>query len=336
MAFGDNQKESLYYNLENYPVKPEWIFEKLLNLSEKLVGQSVTIHSMFNKNDTDPSMIIYYCNKQDRYKFKDFSSGLSGEAVELIQYIYDFETRNEAYHKGLELYKSDDNVEFTDRKITPSKKEITKFKIRKWNIVDQEYWSQYYIGSKQLEYYNIYPLKYYQLTITTGNIIKNKIFDNPNSYGYFNKKGKLIKIYNPKNSMGKFIKVSDYIQGHDQLKYKSEILMILSGMKDLLAFKILGFPNIECIAGHSENHMLSKKEIEFYKNKYKHLIVLFDNDGTGLNCAKKYKTEYEIPYIDFKVEKDIAECVKQHGIKNSKLFLKPKLIEQIKLFKKQL
>jgi len=328
MAFGTNHKNELAYSIDNYPVPPEWIFEKLLNLSEKLEGQSVSIHSVFNPNDSDPSMIIYFCDKADRYKFKCFSTGNRGEAVELIQLLYNLEKRHEAYSKGLELYESDDTEMFHKRTITPTFKEVTNWKIRKWNTNDQKYWSDYHIGSKQLEYYNIYPLSFYEITVKQGTLEKRMIFENDLSYGYFTKKGKLMKIYNPKNSVGKFVKVSDYIQGYDQLRFKNKWLIISSSMKDILALRLLGFP-IDLVASHSENTMFNKKTMNFFFSKYKYVSILFDDDLPGINSAIKYKEAYGTPYTKFDIEKDVARCVKEHGIKNSKIFLKPKLIKTL-------
>ena len=86
-------------------------------------------------------------------------------------------------------------------------------------------------------------------------------FNKPYCYGYFRKDGSLYKIYNPKDKRSKFIKVISYVQGHDQLLFKAKWLIILASLKDLMAFKKLKFPNIECVAPDSENTMLTPKQI---------------------------------------------------------------------------
>jgi DNA primase len=90
-----------------------------------------------------------------------------------------------------------------------------------------------------------------------------------------------------------------------------------------MAFKLLNFKNIECIAPDSENTMLTEKQIEYYKKRYELITVLFDNDVAGKESSKKYNQQYDLPIISFEVEKDLAECIKQHGIDNTKVFLKP-------------
>jgi hypothetical protein len=67
-------------------VPTEWIFEFYLNL-EKLHGQEVKIHSIF-RNERTPSMCIFLCEKSNEYKYKDFSSGEYGSAVDLVKHLF--------------------------------------------------------------------------------------------------------------------------------------------------------------------------------------------------------------------------------------------------------
>jgi hypothetical protein len=319
-------KQNKIYSIDTFPVPYEWLFEKLLNISEKLTGQSVSIKSIFNPQDSNPSMIIYFCHKIDKYKFKDFSSGTGGDAVDLVQILFNLKTRQQAFAKAEELYKNDDYAYLDNREIIKIEKNITDYKVRKWNTNDQQYWTQFHIGSKELEYYCIRPLESYTFTIKQGDEVTTRKFTNAFSYGFFRRNGELYKIYNPKNKVGKFVKVKNYIQGHDQLKFNGNWLIILASLKDLMVFRKLGFSSIECIAPDSENTMLTQKQIDYYKKRYKLVTVLFDNDSAGINSAEKYKKQYGLSYTVVDVEKDIAECVKQHGIDNTKMFLIPKLL----------
>jgi DNA primase len=123
------------------------------------------------------------------------------------------------------------------------------------------------------------------------------------------------------------VKIVNYIQGHDQLKFERKWLVVLASLKDLMAFKKLKFPNIECIAPESENSMLTDKQVAFYKKRYGFISILFDNDVAGRKSARKYYQKYGIPYTEFDVEKDIADCIREHGLKNTRIFLQPHLIE---------
>lgn len=316
--------KTITFTTDTFPVPNEWIFEKFLNLNEKLTGQSVSIKSIFNSKDSRPSMVLYI-HDTGKYKFKDFSSGLQGDAVDLLRHYYNI-SREEAFDKAYDLYKASGETEFIREEYVPAEKKISDYVIRKWNTLDANYWTDYKIGSDTLEKHNVKPLASYNFTIEQNGNTNVMVFQNEFCYGFFRNNDELYKIYNPKSKKTKFVKVKNYIQGHDQLEFKSKWLMITSSLKDLMVFKLLGFKNIECIAPDSENTMLTEKQIEFYKKRYELITVLFDNDVAGKESAKKYNQLFNLPVIPFEVEKDLAECVKQHGIENTKVFLKPLLI----------
>jgi len=315
------------FTTDNFPVPSEWIFEKFLNLKEKLTGQSVSIHSIFNREDKNPSMVLFLSNK-GRYRFKDFSANIEGDGVELIQLIYGLETRQKAFVKVYDLYLEDDGENITSLPLIKIEKEIINVENREWNVLDKNYWTAYHISASDLEHHNIKAIKSYTFKMTQGEIVKNMEFKKQLCYGFYRADGTLYKIYNPQEDKSKFIKILKSIQGHDQLEYKGEWLMILASMKDLITFKKLGFPNIECVAPESENVMLTKAQVDFYKTKYKLITVLFDNDKAGRESMVRYNEELGIHPILFDIEKDVAECVKEHGIRNSQYFLMEVLLKR--------
>jgi|GEM_PF-1626411 len=314
------------FTTDTFPVPNEWIFENFLNLDEKLEGQSVSIKSVFNKKDTNPSMIIYL-HENGRYKFNDYSAGIKGDAIDFIQEYYNLQTRQDAFRKVYYLWKDGDYDTIERRKLTKTTYKVVDVEVRAWNMDDAKYWMSFHIGSKDLEKHCVKPLASYTFEKTQGDDVTHVVFNKPFCYGYFRKDGTLYKIYNPKDKRTKFIKIVNYIQGHDQLEYKARWLIILASLKDLMAFKKLGFPNVECIAPNSENDMITTKQLKYYRKRYPFISTLFDNDSAGKKASRKYKEEYGIPYTEFDVEKDVADCNREHGLTNTKLFLKPHLLE---------
>jgi DNA primase len=118
----------------------------------------------------------------------------------------------------------------------------------------------------------------------------------------------------PKIPDKKFIKVENYIQGMDQLKYNSKYLLITSSLKDLMCFNKLGINNIEVIAPDSENTMIGERAMSEFMRSYQKIIVLFDNDDPGIKAAERYKMKYGFNYIILPMEKDLSDSVKVHGI----------------------
>ena len=82
--------------------------------------------------------------------------------------------------------------------------------------------------------------------------------------------------------------------------------------------------------------LISKDKIDFYKSKYKYINTMFDNDKAGINSMNIYREKYDIRGILLNVEKDVAECSKQHGLKATKLFMTPLLKKELKNHKDEL
>jgi hypothetical protein len=304
----------------------EWVFEYYLNLKEKLIGQDVKILSVFNSKDKVPSMFIY-TDTSMLYKFKDFSSGLQGDHVSLVKHLFNYQTIHQTINRIITDYEQYLKYNKPPEKVNlqlHDKFKVVDYQIRHWNTLDVNYWTDYKINSKILELHNVYPLEYFimEKQDVDGKIISyefKKLF----VYGYFRNDGSLYKIYMPKNLDKKFIKVENYTQGIDQLKYDSKYLIILSSLKDLMCFKLLGIQNIECIAPDSENTMIGESIISTLKQSYIKIIVLFDNDGPGEKAAQRYKDKYNIDSIKLDMSKDLSDSVKDFGIETvrEKLFL---------------
>tara|TARA_R110002020_G_scaffold29571_9_gene93226 strand:- start:618 stop:1610 length:993 start_codon:yes stop_codon:yes gene_type:complete len=312
-----------------YPDVPNsWPFEYYLKLNEKLTGQDVNMHSVFNSKDNKPSLFIFL--KNGKYSYKDFSAGLGGDAISLVQNMFQLERRWEAVHKIISDYNDYllNNgkypvAEFKKR----AKFQIHKYKLRNWTEIDQKYWTRFKISSKILEFFNVSPLS--EFTMKKEGTDKKITIRGARIYGYFKQNGELYKIYQPKSEDFKFFKVSNHIQGYEQLEYNKDYLVICSSLKDAMAFKKLGFINAEVVAPDSENSKLPNKVIEEFKSKYKGVCTLFDNDEAGLRAMLSYKELFDISGAHLKLEKDLAESVEQHGINNTRIAIYPVLTKAL-------
>jgi 5S rRNA maturation endonuclease (ribonuclease M5) len=147
-------------------------------------------------------------------------------------------------------------------------------------------------------------------------------------YGYFKADGTLYKIYQPKTLDKKFIKVSSYIQGMHQCTGEKH-LIITSSLKDIMSIKSLKL-SIDIIAPDSENTMIKQEVMEELENKYKKIIVLFDNDDAGIEAMKKYKEKYSfIETTILPMSKDVSDSIKDFGAKEVRNRLVPILDKKI-------
>jgi hypothetical protein len=299
-------------------VPAEWPFEYYLQLKEKLTGQDIKILSAFNAKDKIPSMFIYMDSRNMIYKFKDFSSGYQGDNVQLVMLLFNLPERRHAAGKIINDYQEyvlNHNPQPKAEFKFHDKFKVVDYEMRHWTNQDSTFWTSFKIGSTLLSTYNVAPLAYFTMEKKEeDSSVTSFTFNRPFLYGYFREDGELYKIYMPKNVNKKFIKVQNYVQGIDQLKYDCKYLIITSSLKDLLCFKKLGIGNVECIAPDSENTMIGESVINKLIPQYTKIIVLFDNDEPGIKAAQRYKEKYGFEYVVLDMSKDLSDSVKDHGI----------------------
>jgi hypothetical protein len=301
--------------IDDVPTK--WIFEHYLRLQEKLTGQDVRIKSIFNEFDNDPSMYVFFSSKTNDYRFKCFSTGKTGSGIDLVKHLYDLNYRD-AVLKLVDEYKAFLNKEdYVSTPVIPVERwSIDSYKTRSWTTDDAKYWTQFNIGSKLLEKYNVKPLAEYVLSRGMESFSRR----GSKVYGYFNANGDLCKIYQP-GSEKKFLMIKNYIQGWDQVEGK-ELLLVCSSLKDIMSIKSLGI-ECDCVAPNSENSSIDSivEWIKAYPKKY----IIFDNDTAGIKAMERYKKEYGIPFIHVDLSKDISDSIRDHGAKKVKEYLKEHL-----------
>jgi hypothetical protein len=302
--------KNLVHNIKDVPIP--WMFQHFCKLRQKLTGQDVKIKSLFNPSERTPSMCIY-TDKNNTYKYKDFSTGKGGSAVDLVKDIHQL-----PFHKACQLIietyndfvlHNNGGYDVGEFKLQ-SRYRVTTYKTRKWTTQDQYFWTQFNIGSKLLEAHHIRPLESYKMTNEDKELCIKGLY----LYGYFKEDGTLYKIYQPKTLDKKFIKVNSYIQGWEQVG-KHPHLIITSSLKDVMSIKSLKL-NIDVIAPDSENTMLKEEFIKQLQKKYKKIVLLFDNDEAGIKSMKTYKEKY--PFIEIAVlpmSKDVSDSIKDFGAK---------------------
>jgi len=296
-------------------VPESWIFEYYAGLSGSLLGEDITLKSLFKPNEKTPSMKIFY--KDGRYFYKDFSSGNGGTAINLVEKVYGL-TYGETISKIINDYKSyhGNGKKYIKQSFKPKDKTVVdSFEIKPWTQRDAKFWSKFNIGSKLLELYNVKPC---DIILKKG----DKIIDLRGRmiYGYFDSNGEIYKIYQPYNQDNKFLTFKSHIQGLDQLEYKHKYLVIVSSLKDGLSLNSLGLP-VEFIAPASENTIIEPVVIDILKSKYQKIITILDNDDAGLRAMLKYNSLYNLPYANLDMSKDISDSVKDHGSQEVKLNL---------------
>jgi hypothetical protein len=275
----------------------------------------------------------YYNNK---YMFVDpADNDYSFDCFKLVMDLYNLSFRGalNKITKDLSLISkpvlSDLRIEINSQNLRRS-----NFKVitRNYNNQDLSFWQQFGITLSTLEKFNVKAVKeYYSDTDNSTNmrlVYKYKASDP--CYLYFFKKRKIrVKLYRPLNKEKKWASNTNIedVFGHDQLPEKGELLIIASGLKDLMCLYEAGF---NAVAPQSESIMITENLINEYFSRFDKVISILDNDNTGVKYMQKYKDKYNIDYIVLPdtYGKDVADLAKHLGVNFLTNFINNELTKQ--------
>lgn len=250
--------------------------------------------SPLRNNDDDPSFIIY----SNTGVFIDFAYR-KGDWLNFVCYKY-----NLNYHDAILKIAKDFNLINYDNNnvvsknlvntITKKEAKIKKdFKIiyRQWNNNDKDFWTQFNIFYKTLNFFNVKPIiGFWILNKNQWNFFKTDIV----SYVYHI--GSRIKIYQPYRDkkdykfLGNVSKNS--VQGYTQIDFNKLELIITSSLKDVM---LLYEFNYQSIAPSSESTIISKFIIDFLLDNFQEDVkikLLYDWDEAGITLAKEHSLIY--------------------------------------------
>ena len=283
--------------------------------------------------DTKASCNIYYDQKHAIYKMKDFGNDeYSGDCFELVgkmtglscrqpkEFVEIMRIIDQDLHLGLadgyETAYTPSPVQ-TGFRMTPEQKEKNvrpySFVPRTWNDADKTFWGKSGITEKVLGKYNVVPLHSFSSVSQEGKPYSIAATEREPIYGYTGEH--YIKIYRPYSDM-RFLYAGDfgdcYCFGLDQLPAKGDLLFITGGEKDVMSLSANGFC---AICFNSETTVIPTAVLALLSYRFKHLILLYDMDKTGLEMSAKRVEELKeyslkrllLPLSGTKEEKDITD-----------------------------
>lgn len=189
---------------------------------------------------------------------------------------------------------------------------------------DEIFWNNFGISLETLKKFKVYSTQ--KLRLPNGNSIVYSI-GNP-IYTYYFPSNKSKKIYMPLNRRGaKFLVYGDIpIQGYEQLPKSGDLLIITKSLKDVMLLYELGYT---AIAPNSETVGLDYSIFEDLRERFKNIVLFYDNDETGLKSSKVFSEIYNIPYIVLP-EEDSKDISDYYYIKKSHKICKEKIENLIK------
>lgn len=216
-------------------------------------------------------------------------------------------------HEGKKLEK----IKFKEKKDT-----VIRIKQRDFTKKDLEYWYQYGWTLDMLKKAKIKSIAYYWLDNHKNN---NRLF--PVGYKnlcfsyeyYFHKSIFRRKLYLPESEVRFLSNVDNtVVQGYHLLpKEGGDVLFITKSYKDCGAFWNCGF---NAIAPNTEEAFLPSEYIYKLKNRFKRIILWFDNDKTGIKRARDFSEQFKFEYYHTPIntEKDPTDVIKNSNGKIDK------------------
>ncbi len=147
------------------------------------------------------------------------------------------------------------------------------------------------LSSEILQSENVFLVDTYWIT-KEGGVSMIKPSDLCIAY-YF--KSKHVKLYFPTREENKWYSncTNEDIFGLDNLNQNGDLLIISKSQKDRLTLKYhFGYNNV--IAVQNEGCYIPENIIEDLKLRFEQIVVIFDNDETGLEQSKKISKKYGI------------------------------------------
>ena len=288
------------------------------------------------RRDKSPTC-SFYRNKSGELIFKDFNGSFYGNFVAVVMYKYGL-----SYYKALNQIAIDfglingqpakvKKIPTVEKFIDTGTSDI-RVEIKEYSKKELDWWKSFGVMSETLNKYKVFSCKNIFLN---GNLFITSSKDSL-MFGYYEGKKDGIeywRIYFPKRTTYRFLSntPSKLVQGYAQLPKKGKLLVITKSMKDCMVLYGLG---ISAIAPNSENLFISDKMLSDLKERFKHIVVFYDNDLPGISNMNKIKKEH--PELNFfwiprsYEAKDISDFYKMFGRDKTIEFIKENIKKRIK------
>ena len=270
------------------------------------------------RKDKNPTC-SFYRNKSGELIFHDFATGQHLNFIGVVQEMYHLN-----YGASLKLIARDFNLGNFDicaHKFLGNHPTVKtegpaniRVEIQDFTKKDLDWWESLGISEEILKKYKVFSCKNVFLN---NNIVT---FNGNLTFGYYGGKInniELWRIYYPNRKSYRFLTnwPSKKIQGFDQLPKYGKLLVITKSMKDVMSMSSF---NITACSPNSETQFLSDSVLEQLKSRFKHIIVMYDNDKPGkYNMFKIRKRHPELNYfcIPKGYAKDFTDTYKLLGRK---------------------
>ena len=280
------------------------------------------IHSPIRNDDKNPSFAIFR-GKEGGLFFKDHGSGDGGNSIKFVKLYNHITTQQELERELLRIVRkmnpNSGNVIRTYSYSVDSGPTDIGIVRQPFMEVDKKYWKQFHISLETLKRFQVFSIKYF----LCNRVVRGTYKESSPMYAYkvFDK----FKIYRPLAS--KYTKwrtnlTNRDVQGLAEIpKEGGNLLIITKSLKDVMCLYEMGY---NAIAASSETTFIPEDILQSLRSKWKHIVIIYDRDKTGMLEARKYSKQYRLDAIfvhkRFKA-KDISDAIRDNSYAEVKQWL---------------
>ena len=297
------------------------------SIMQYYTGQDVNSKKLFTSVLRKDNHVTcsFYKSKSGILYMHDFATNEHLDCWNIVMQLY-----NCNYYDALNIIAQDFGfVEGTHKNVSPPKlvndlKETESSKIqvqiKDFTEKELEWWNQFGISKKLLKKYHVFSLQHVflngQLRFTSS--------EQCPIYGYYFGKDKnheeKWKIYFPMRQEFRFLNnvSKKTLQGYHQLPKTGDLLVITKSMKDCISLYGFGIP---ACAPNSETLFVNDKQLEEFKQRFKHILVVYDQDRPGRHnmwLIRKQHPELNFFTMPKDLAKDFTDSVQLIGVDKMK------------------
>ena len=297
------------------------------SIMQYYTGQDVNSKKLFTSVLRKDNHVTcsFYKSKSGILYMHDFATNEHLDCWNIVMQLY-----NCNYYDALNIIAQDFGfVEGTHKNASPPKlvndlKETESSKIqvqiKDFTEKELEWWNQFGISKKLLKKYHVFSLQHVflngQLRFTSS--------EQCPIYGYYFGKDKnheeKWKIYFPMRQEFRFLNnvSKKTLQGYHQLPKTGDLLVITKSMKDCISLYGFGIP---ACAPNSETLFVNDKQLEEFKQRFKHILVVYDQDRPGRHnmwLIRKQHPELNFFTMPKDLAKDFTDSVQLIGVDKMK------------------
>jgi len=265
---------------------------------------------LISRTQQTPSFNISFWHQTRRYYYKDYATGQSGSAFDLVMEMYNL-TLEEACNKinqdmnlGIEGGEKID----VERQYKPEPRIISnrnyEFRVnyRPWEEkIDGGYWGQYGIDKKICDLFWCYPISSFHAYTKENKFYEIKAkFDDPLYFFQRNGWGKIYRpLANTKYVSKNYIlgkRPYGYLFGFEQLPLSGKRLYFVGGEKDVMSMRAHGYFAITFNSEESDPGNYPDFLRLICSSRFAKYIFMYDNDETGKRKGEENALKYGCNY----------------------------------------